>query len=76
MTASRYPVVTIYVEINDKRTIDQKRKLARLITDACADVLKADPEDISIRFRILSYENMVRAGTLLSDRLGTELGHV
>ena len=72
MTVAHYPVVTIYVEINDKRTLDQKRKLARLITDACTDVLNADPEDISVRFRILSYENMARAGTLLSERRGTK----
>lgn len=68
MSASRYPVVTLYVEINDKRTVDQKRSLARLLTEACVRVLGADPEDVSVRFRILSYENMARAGTLLSDR--------
>ena len=68
MTVSHYPVVTIYVEINDKRTLDQKRRLARLITEASVGVLGADPEDVSVRFRILSYENMARAGTLLSDR--------
>ena len=68
MSASPYPVVTLYVEINDRRTVDQKRSLARLLTEACARVLRADPEDVSVRFRILSYENMARAGTLLSDR--------
>ncbi len=68
MSASPYPVVTLYVEINDKRTIDQKRRLARLLTEACVQVLGADPEAVSVRFRILSYENMAHAGTLLSDR--------
>lgn len=69
MAVSHYPVVTIYVEINDKRTLEQKRTLARLITNACVSELHADPEDVSVRFRILTYEHMARGGMLLSDRL-------
>ncbi len=72
MSVSSYPVVTLYVEINDKRTVDQKRRLARLLTEACVQVLGADPEAVSVRFRILSYENMARGGRLLSDRLRPE----
>ncbi|MBI4277257.1 MAG: tautomerase family protein [Armatimonadetes bacterium] len=60
--------MTLYVEINDRRTLDQKRALARLLTDACVEVLGASPEDISVRFRILSYESMARGGEMLSDR--------
>ena len=75
MTAFHYPVVTIYVEINDKRPLAQKRTLARLITETCVDVLRADPEDVSVRFRILSYENMARAGRLLSDRQRPKPSH-
>lgn len=72
MAASTYPAVTVYVEINDQRTLAQKRRLAQLITEASADVLGADPENVSVRFRILSYEDMARAGTLLADRQGRQ----
>jgi phenylpyruvate tautomerase PptA (4-oxalocrotonate tautomerase family) len=68
VAAPHYPAVTLYVEINDRRTLGQKRALARLLTEACVDVLGADAEDVSVRFRILSYENMARGGALLSDR--------
>lgn len=68
MSAPYYPAVTLYVEVNDSRTVDQKRTLARLLTEACVNVLGASPEDVSVRFRILNYENMARGGSLLSDR--------
>jgi phenylpyruvate tautomerase PptA (4-oxalocrotonate tautomerase family) len=68
MGSAYYPAVTLYVEINDRRTLGQKRALARLLTDACVDVLGSASEDVSVRFRVLSYQNMARGGTLLSDR--------
>ncbi len=68
MATPYYPAVTLYVEVNDRRTLEQKRALARLLTQACVEVLGAGPEDVSVRFRILTYENMARAGELLSDR--------
>lgn len=68
MAGQYVPAATIYVEINDRRTLDQKRKLARLLTETCVEILGVTPEDVSIRFRILSYENMARGGMLLSDR--------
>jgi phenylpyruvate tautomerase PptA (4-oxalocrotonate tautomerase family) len=68
VAAPHYPAVTLYVEINDRRTLGQKRDLARLLTEACVEVLDASPEDVSVRFRILSYDHMARGGALLSDR--------
>ena len=68
MAGSYDPAVTLYVEVNDSRTVDQKRALARLLTAVCVETLGAKPDDVSVRFRILNYENMARGGELLSDR--------
>jgi phenylpyruvate tautomerase PptA (4-oxalocrotonate tautomerase family) len=67
------PAVTLYVEINDSRTLEQKRALAKLMTAACVETLGCAPEDVAVRFRILNYENMARGGELLSDRHPTKV---
>lgn len=68
MTPTGYPAATVYVEINNRRTVAQKRALARLLTEACAEVLDASPDDVNIRFRILRFDDMAHGGELVSDR--------
>jgi phenylpyruvate tautomerase PptA (4-oxalocrotonate tautomerase family) len=71
VTGMYYPEVTLYVEVNDSRTIDQKRALAQLLTNVCLEVLRIAPDDVSVRFRILRHEDMARGGRLLVDRTAT-----
>jgi phenylpyruvate tautomerase PptA (4-oxalocrotonate tautomerase family) len=61
------PNVTLYCDLNDRRTIDQKRVLAKALVRACCDALDLDPQLVAVRFRSFSYENMARGGVLLSD---------
>ncbi len=60
------PLVTI--DLVEGRTIEQKRELARRITDAVVEVLKTTPEQVSIVYRDGPRSNFAKAGVLLSDR--------
>ncbi len=61
------PTVTLYADINDKRTVEQKRALAGVLVDACCQALDLTPKHVAVRFRVFSYQNMARGGVLLSD---------
>lgn len=61
------PAVTLYIEVHNRRPADEKRRLAELITRACVDTLDLDGGNVHVWFSINTYENIARAGTLLSD---------
>jgi len=50
------------------RTADQKRKIAKRITDALAEEAGAKREAIIIAFHEVSKESYAHGGELLSDR--------
>jgi 4-oxalocrotonate tautomerase len=60
------PVVT--VQMFEGRTLDQKRKLVRAITDAMVEHAQARPDGLHVVLQEISKENWGRAGVLGSDR--------
>ena len=57
----------VRVEMWPGRTQDQKRRLAKAITDAVVDIGKAPAEDTFVIFEDVPKENWAQAGTLASD---------
>jgi len=51
------------------RTVDQKRKLAKRITDAMVEEAGAPREGVVVTFNELSKENYASAGVLVSDKI-------
>ncbi|MDQ4026551.1 MAG: tautomerase family protein [Actinomycetota bacterium] len=60
------PVVT--VQMFEGRTLDQKRKLVRAITDAMIEHAQARPDGLHVVLQEIPKENWGRAGVLGSDR--------
>lgn len=60
------PVVT--VEIWEGRTVEQKRRLCRAITDAMVEHADARPDGLHVIIHEVSKENWARAGVLGIDR--------
>jgi 4-oxalocrotonate tautomerase len=60
------PIVTI--DLVEGRTVEQKRELAKRITDDVVEVLKTTPEQVTIVYRDGPRSNFAKAGVLLSDR--------
>jgi len=60
------PQVT--VKVIEGRTIDQKRGLAKDITEALVKHFKAEPEKVIIEIIEFSRDNLARAGQLFADR--------
>lgn len=50
------------------RTVEQKRELARRLTDAVVEVWGVDPDIVTLRIEEVPPENFARAGLLASDR--------
>jgi 4-oxalocrotonate tautomerase len=50
------------------RTVEQKRELARRLTEVAVDVLGVDPETVTVFIEEVSPENFARAGVLAADR--------
>lgn len=65
--ASPEPKVTLYADLNDRRSVQQKRVLAKALVEACSEALEVPPAHIAVRFRIFTYEDMARGGVLLAD---------
>jgi 4-oxalocrotonate tautomerase family enzyme len=51
------------------RTLDQKRKLVRAITDDMVKILKVEPEWVTIFIEELEMEHWSEAGVLHSDKM-------
>jgi 4-oxalocrotonate tautomerase len=60
------PVIT--VQLWEGRTLEQKRKLVRAITDAMVEHAGAKPEALHIILQEIPLENWARAGVLGVDR--------
>jgi 4-oxalocrotonate tautomerase len=63
------PVVT--VQLWEGRTVEQKRKLVRAITDAMVEHADARPDALHVILQEIPRENWGRAGVLGVDRTGT-----
>ena len=59
------PVVTI--ELIEGRTIDQKREMAKRITDVIKEVAKVKEDAVEIIFHDMKKENYSKAGKLALD---------
>jgi len=59
------PVVTI--ELIEGRTIDQKREMAKKITDVIKEVAKVKEDAVEIIFHDMKKENYSKAGKLALD---------
>ena len=60
------PFVT--VKMLEGRNTEQKRSLARAITDALEEICGAKPDGTMVVIEEVSRENWARAGALISDR--------
>ena len=60
------PIVT--VDMIKGRTVDQKRKLAKDITDLLVSNLNVKPEVVSVVYNEYEKENWASAGTLYCDK--------
>ena len=58
---------TIRIDMVEGRTVEQKRELARRITDAVVDVTGARPERVTIYFRDLAKGDVSQGGKLRCD---------
>jgi len=63
------PVVT--VQIWEGRSLDQKRALAKAITDAMVQHVDARPDGLHVILQEIPKENWARAGVLGVDRKDT-----
>jgi len=60
------PIVTI--ELLEGRTIEQKREIAKKITDVITNVVNVKPELVLVNFYDLKKENHAVAGELFIDK--------
>lgn len=58
---------TINIEILEGRTHEQKKMLARRITDVVCEVLNIDAETVNIRFWELKRSETARGGRFFSE---------
>jgi 4-oxalocrotonate tautomerase len=59
------PIVTI--ELIEGRTVDQKREMAKKITDVIIEVVKVKEDTVEIIFHDMKKENYSKAGKLALD---------
>ena len=59
------PIVTI--ELIEGRTVDQKREMAKKITNIIKEVAKVSEESVEIIFHDMKKENFAKAGKLAMD---------
>ncbi|MDD4896732.1 MAG: tautomerase family protein [Atribacterota bacterium] len=55
------------MEIMKGRTVEQKREMVNMVTDAISETLNCTKEAVSIIIREMEWENYARAGVLKSD---------
>jgi 4-oxalocrotonate tautomerase len=61
-------VPRLIVQQIEGRTVEQKRELARRLTDVAVDVLGVDPETVTVFIEEVPPENFARGGVLTADR--------
>lgn len=59
---------TVQIDMLDGRTIEQKREMAKRITEVIVDTAKCPPEAITIIIRECPKEHIAKAGILISDK--------
>jgi 4-oxalocrotonate tautomerase len=59
---------TVTIRQLEGRTVEQKRKVAKEITDAIVKIYKVDPERVAVNFFDLPNYNIARAGKLFIDQ--------
>ncbi len=57
----------IIIEAYEGRTLDQRRELAKAITEAVVRIYKAPPDAVRILFRNQKREDVARAGKMACD---------
>jgi 4-oxalocrotonate tautomerase len=60
-------VPRLIVQQIEGRTVEQKRELARRLTDTVVDILEVDPETVTVFIEEVPPENFARAGKLALD---------
>ncbi len=60
------PIVT--VQLFSGRTVEQKRKVTKAITEAIVEHLKVEPSAVTVIFQDVTRENWASGGTLFADR--------
>ena len=58
----------LIVQQIEGRTVEQKRELARRLTETVVDILRVDPETVTVFIEEVPPENFARAGVLAADR--------
>jgi 4-oxalocrotonate tautomerase len=58
---------TIRIEMWSGRTVDQKRKLVKKVTEAVVEALNIQPDEVKIRIVESEKENYAVGGILRSD---------
>lgn len=61
----------IIVQAVEGRTLEQKRHLARAITDSVVEAFAVAPETVTIVIEEIRREHMAKAGVLAADRAET-----
>ncbi len=59
---------TIHVELFEGRSVEQKRALARELTDAAVRVLGGSPDGVDVIFQDVARGDWATGGVLWSDR--------
>ena len=59
---------TIRVEMFEGRTLEQKRALAKELTDACVRAIGASPDSVDILFFDIAKQDWATGGMLWSDK--------
>jgi 4-oxalocrotonate tautomerase len=62
----------VIVKIGKERTIQQKRKLVKAITDDVVEILEVKPEWVYVLIEELGRENWASSGELHIDKFGTK----
>lgn len=57
----------LQIELFKGRTVEQKREMAKRVTDAISETLNCPKEAISIIIREMEFENYAKAGKLEID---------
>ena len=58
----------IIIQAIEGRSVEEKRELARRLTDAVVEVWGVDPDIVTLRIEEVPPENFARAGLLAADR--------
>ncbi len=62
---------TLRVEMFEGRTAEQKRALAKELTEACVRVLGSKADSVDVIFQDVKRENWASGGVLWSDKAAT-----